>query len=272
MEYLFELLSLSFVQRGLIAGLLTALLCALVGMLTVLRGSALYGDALAHASLAGVASALLLGLNPLLGAFIYALVVAFILTFLQNKSNLAIDNLIALVLPVSMGLAVILLSFFSGYQPELISYLFGSLLSVSWTDIGILSLVTIVVLGIFAWYKEKLLFVFFDPEYAFISKIKVNRINLIYNLLLALTVVTAIQTVGVILVNALLVIPTTIVRLFAPSIKAMLIFTPIVALVITLTGILFSFVFDLPTGPTIAVISGVIFVCSLVLKKFVPSL
>lgn len=265
---LIELLSLPFMQRALLAGVLAAVTCALVGVLTVLRGSALYGDALAHASLAGVATALLLGLYPLLGAFVYAIIIALILSYLQRSFTISIDNAIALLLPVSMGLAVILLSFFSGYQPELISFLFGSILSVSWFDITILAMVSFVVLGLLAWHYSALLFTFLDPEYAQLVKIPVFRITLLYNVLLALTVVASIQVVGVILVNALLIIPTTVARLFARSMKQLIFLTPIISISVTLLGILSSFWLDLPVGPSIAVTAGILFSISLVIKRF----
>lgn len=268
---LFELFSLPFVQRSIIAGFLVALLCAITGMMSVLRGSALFGDALAHASLAGVATALLIGIHPLIGAFMYAILIALLLTVIKDASQLTVDNLIALILPVSMGLAVILLSFFSGYQPELISYLFGSILSVSWFDIAILAIISVIVLGIFSYYKDQLLFVFFDPEYAQISNIKVNKLNLIYNVLLALTVVVTIQVVGVILVNALLVIPTSIARLLARSMKSMLFFTPLISVIITFIGILVSFLLDIPTGPSIAVSAGVLFIMALISRRYITN-
>lgn len=269
---LIDLLALPFIQRSIIAGILASVVCGLIGMLTVLRGSSLYGDALAHASLAGVATALLLGLSPILGAFSYALIVAAVLTLIKHESHLSVDNLIALILPFSMGLAVILLSSFSGYQPELVSYLFGSLLAVSWFEVVLLFIVTIISLGVFWKYKNQLLFVFYDEDYAQLVGIKIFKVQFIYNLLLAVTVVTSIQVVGVILVNALLIIPTSIVRLFARSMTSVILLTPLVSIVITLIGICFSFWLDVPTGPAIAVVAGILFFMSWIGKWLVNRL
>lgn len=261
------LFTLPFMQRALIGGLLVALLTSWMGILVVLKRSSFFGDAIAHASLTGVALGLLLGLNPIVVAVIYAVFVSFLLPILQRRSNLPLDSLLGFILPFSMAIGVILLSILPGYQPELISFLFGSVLSISWTDIFAIGAFSIAALLTMAFLKKALIFTAFDEEYAKVSGINTARINSIYHILLAITIVAGVKLVGIVLVNALLVIPASIARIFANSLNQMLIFTPIIAIVTTITGVLLSYFLNIPTGPTIAAVSGILFLTSLGLKK-----
>lgn len=245
-----------------------AVLASWMGILVVLRQSSFFGDAIAHASLTGVALGLLLSLNPILVATVYAIFVSFGLPYLKKHSKLPIDSLLGIILPFSMGVGVILLAAIPGYQPELISFLFGSILAVSWGDIFVISLLAAVTFIVVAVLKNKLIFASFDSEYAKISGIKVERIDIFYHVLLAVTIVAGIQVVGIVLVNALLVIPASTVRLFARSLEQMFIFTPILAVIITIVGLTTSFFIDIPSGPTIAVTAGIVFLAGIVVSKF----
>lgn len=266
MTELITLLSLPFVQRALLGGVLVAGVISWLGILVVLRKSSFFGDAIAHSALTGVAIGLLLGWQPILAAAVYAVVIAWLLPVLRKNSLLPIDTLLGFLLPFSMGIGVLLLSRMPGYQPELMSFLFGSILSISWTDIWVMTgLVAVVVIGMVLLWR-RLLFAAFDPEYAQIMGVKVQRLDMFYHGLLALMIVAGTQVVGIVLVNALLVIPASIARLWVRSLNQMVIVTPIVAMVVTLLGITVSFVSDLPTGPTIAVVAGMGLLLSVGLK------
>jgi len=255
-------------QRAIIGGILIAILTSWMGTLVVLRRSSFYGDAIAHASLTGVALGLLLGLNPVLVAGLYAVLISLILPYLQKHSNLPTDSLLGFVLPFSMGLGVIILSIIPGYQPELISFLFGSVLAIGWADIAVMVAFSLLAWTIIKRLGKKLISASFDADYAKISGISVDRINVIFNILLAITIVIGVKLIGIILVNALLVIPASTSRLFATSLKQMFTLTPIIALFITIGGLIASYVLNIPSGPTMAVVSGLIFLGGLVVKKF----
>jgi zinc transport system permease protein len=256
-----------FVQRALLGGILVAVLTSWMGVLVVLRQSSFFGDAIAHASLMGVALGLLLGFDPVLVAALYAVGVSFGLPYLKKHSQLPIDSLLGFILPFSMGAGVILLSFLPGYQPELMSFLFGSILAVAWSDIAVVSALAVVALVVMSVLRNTMVFASFDHEYAKISGIRVNTIDVVYHVLLAITIVAGIRLVGIVLVNALLVIPASIVRLFAGSLKHMFLFTPIVAILVTIAGLFISFVANVPTGPAIAVLSGTAFLVGVVIRR-----
>jgi zinc transport system permease protein len=266
-EQISQAITFPFMHRALVGGVLVAILTSWMGILVVLRQSSFFGDAIAHASLMGVALGLLLGFNPILVAAIYAVFVSFGLPYLRKHSELPIDSLLGFILPFSMGIGVILLALIPGYQPELISFLFGSILAVGWVDIVVISALAIVTFLVMLVMKNKLIFSSFDNEYAKVSGVQVNRVDAIYHILLAVTIVAGIRLVGIVLVNALLVIPASTIRLFASSLKQMFVFTPILAISVTVVGLAVSFLVNVPTGPAIAVVAGVVFLSSVVVHR-----
>jgi zinc transport system permease protein len=256
-------------QRAIIGGVFVAALTSWIGILVVLRQSSFYGDAIAHASLTGVALGLLINLNPILVAALYAILVSFVLPYLKKHSGLPIDSLLGFILPFSMAIGVILLAFIPGYQPELISFLFGSILAISWSDVLTILALVVITLITTSILRSKLIFASFDNEYAKVSGIKVEKIDIVYQILLAVTIVAGIRLVGIILVNALLVIPASTTRLFSKSLKQMFVFTPILAISVVVLGLVFSYIFNIPSGPAISVFSGFLFLLGVVLKKII---
>ena len=269
LDQIIEIATLPFMQRALIGGILTAGLTSWIGILVVLRRSSFFGDAIAHASLTGVALGLLFNVNPILAATIYAIFISFILPYLQKHSELPIDSLLGFLLPFSMAIGVILLAFIPGYQPELISFLFGSILAIGWTDIYIIASLVVVAAITMLVLKRKLIFASFDREHAKISGIKVEKIDILYHVLLATIIVAGIKLVGIVLVNALLVIPASTVRLFANSLKQMFVLTPILAIFTAVVGLVLYFLLNVPPGPSIAVMSGTMFLLGVFVKKIV---
>lgn len=267
---LVELLSLAFVQRSIITGVLVAVLSSLLGVLVVLKRASFFGDALGHASLTGVALGLWWGLPPVAAAGAYAVMVALFLPYLAKKSGLPLDSLLGFVLPFSVGLGVIIISKLPGYQPELVSFLFGSVLAVTWQGIAGLVVLTLMVMGVLLKWRRELVFVMMDEDYAKISRLKVNRMYLLYYVLLAVTIVAGIRLVGVVLLNSLLVIPASTARMIARSLTQMYLITPVVSVAVTLMGIGGALVLDIPTGPAIAVASGLVFLTVTVVRQVVP--
>ena len=266
---IFDLLSYPFIQRAIIGGLLVGVLTSWVGILAVLKRSSMVGDTVAHASLAGVAIGLLIDVNPVLTAAGFAIIISLLLPSLKKHSKLPIDSLLGFILPFSMAIGVILLSFLPGYQPELISFLFGSILSITWADVTIISVLVLVTTVVMMVVNQRLLFVSFDEDYARTTGINVALMNGMYSVILALTIVVGIQLVGIVLLNALLVIPASTVRMFSRSLKDMFVYTPIVSMIVITTGIVLSFILDIPSGPVIAIISGSVFLLAIFLRKMI---
>lgn len=267
MTELVQLLSYPFMTRALAAGLVVSVLAGLVGVFAVLRKGAFFGDAIAHSSLAGIAFGLLIGLPPFWPAALYTLFLAIALPSLKKNSRLPLDTLLGILLPLSMGTSVLIFSMLPGYQPDLISFLFGNILAVTTGDLIWLGALTVLALLLLLYLGPKLMAVTIDQDYSQITGMRVNRYEILYHALTALTILAGIQLVGVVLMNALLVIPASNVSLFAKSIKSMLIYTPVVAALTALAGIIVSAILDTPSGATIAVLSGLFFLGGLMIKK-----
>lgn len=254
-------------QRAFLGGMIIALLLAYFGIFAMLRRSSFFGDAIAHSSLTGVALGILFGLNPLLLAMLYAVLVAFVLPIMRRKSELHTDSLLGIILPVSMAVGVILLSITPGYQPELMSFLFGSILGISWGDIILTGVISLLLFLVARMYHKKLLNIAFDEEYSQLLGIRVAQIDMMYHVALAISVVLGIQLVGIVLVNALLIIPAATARLFARSLKSMFLLAPIFATASVIFGLIGSYILNLPSGPSIAVTSGLVFLLALIWRN-----
>ena len=254
-----SIFALPFMQRALIGGVVVALLTSTIGIFAVLRKASFFGDTIAHASLTGVAIGLLLGVNPLITALIFALVLAIILPSIEKASHLNIDAVLGFTLPFSMALGILLLSFIPGYKPELLALLFGSILSISWTQLLFIIVLAAIAGLILLKYYPKLMATAIDPTYAVITGINVSFFLIVHNLLLSLAIVPSISLVGIILVNALLIIPAATTKQLVSSLKSLLILTPIIAVITTIVGIVLSVFLNLPSGPTIVVLLGLEF-------------
>lgn len=262
-----EILSYGFMQRAILAGVLIALMTGIMGVFAQLRKGAFLGDAVAHSSLAGVSLGLLLGLSPTIIGAVYAIAVSLLLPYIQKKSRLSLDTVLGILLPVSMGLSVLIFTLLPGYQPELMGFLFGNILSITTFELGFLLITTIgVCLALIALLDEFLLSST-DVEYARIIKVNVRLVELLYYFFLSLSIVAGVKLVGVILANALLVIPSSIASQFARSLKSLLLLSPIISIAVTLLGIAISALLNTPSGATIAVLSGMIFVVALIYKN-----
>jgi zinc transport system permease protein len=266
-----EALSFPFLQRALLAGVLVGAITSLLGVLVVLRRSAFFGDAIAHASLAGVAVGVLAGWPPLLPAAGVGIGLAMTLHMAERRTRLALDTVLGFALPFFMALGVLLLSFKPGYQPELVSFLFGSILTVSRASLVGIAVIAAIVLGFFLRFRHQVIFAAFDEEAAYLAGVRVGWMLTGYHILLALVVIASIRTVGVILVNALLIIPAATAKMLAHSLVHMCVLTPLLGIGSVLGGIVLSYHLDLPSGPTIVVLSGVLCAGVAVWRRFLAA-
>lgn len=254
-----DVIAYPFMQRALLAGLLVGGLTSLLGVLVVLRRSAFFGDAIAHASLAGVALGLLAGWPPLLSAAGVGIGLAMSLHVAERRTRLTLDTVLGFILPFFMALGVLILSLKPGYQPELVSFLFGSILTVSRENLLVIALIALVVLGFFLRYRHHVIFATFDEEAARLAGIRVGLMLMGYHILLTLVIIASIRTVGVILVNALLIIPAATAKLLARSLAHMFMLTPLIGTASVVGGLIASYYLDLPSGPAIVVLAGLVF-------------
>lgn len=254
-----DALAYPFMQRALTAGVLVGVMTSLLGVLVVLRRSAFFGEAIAHAALTGVALGVVTGFNPLLTAMGVGMGIATSLHVMERCSRLAIDTLLGFILPFFLAIGVLLLSLTPGYQSDLVSFLFGSILTVSRDSLLVIVAITLVVLGFLVRFRHQLIFATFDEDAAQLAGIRVGLVLTTYYILLALVIIAGIRTVGTVLVTALLVIPAATAKLLARSLRQMFVLTPLLGTASVIGGMLGSYYLDLPSGPAIVVLAGLIF-------------
>ncbi len=263
-----DLLHYSFWQRALVAVCCLGLIYGVWGGMVVAKRMAFFSDAISHAALTGIAIGLLVGWNPVGLAMVVGVIVALLTIFIKNRTKLNFDTVLGLFLPLAMALGVIILSFKSGYVPDLMSYLFGNILAVSWSDLWLQLVIGVVSLVWLIFNYRKMVLLSFDRGLAQAAGIEVEKEEYILAVLLSLVVVAGIKAVGIILVGALLVIPAMAARNLAVNFKQMLVFSGLIGVLSGIIGLVLAAWLDWPSGASIVVTAAVIFFLSLLkLKK-----
>ena len=268
---MFELLSYPFMIRALIAGLVAGVLLAALGVLVVVRRMAFFGDGVAHASLAGIALALLVGVAPLPVAIAWAVLIALGIYWLERSTYLSADTIIGIFVIVFMALGVVIMSIIPGFQPELISFLFGNILTITNADVyTTLAAATGILLWLGIWRKQ-ILFASLDPDAARVSGVKVERQTIILYITLAASIVLGVKLLGIILVSALLLIPAATSRLMTHTFYRFFWVAILVSILSVLLGLFASFWLDIHSGATIILVSTLGFALVAIGHKIFPS-
>jgi len=250
-----EILTYSFMHRALISGIAIAILCSVVGLFLVLRRYSLFGDAIAHSSFGGIALGLLAGVYPLLTAYGVSIISALIITKIKDKYNISGDASIAVLLSSGIAVGLVIIGFSGGFTIDIFSFLFGSILLVSVDDtILILSLTGIILIVILLLYRQ-ILYSTFNEEQAKVSGIPVEKINYLIVFMAGITVVTAVQLVGVLLISALFVIPNVTAIMYGKGFKLTAIISISFSVFSVVAGILISYIFDITPAGTIVLLS-----------------
>jgi zinc transport system permease protein len=263
-----EMLGYTFIQRAFIAGILVALLSALVSFFVVLKRLAFIGNGIAHAAFGGIAVGLVTGINPLFTAGVLATSSAWIIGWLSRKGHLPEDTAIGIAFSAAMALGLIVLNFYKGYV-DIFSYLFGNILTVSLPELRLLGGITVVVILFFTFYFHDLLALTFDEETAEATGIPVAPLYFALLTLLALTVIVAVKVVGILLTSALIVLPAATGYQLAPDYRLMLVYSLIASLLAVLSGILLSYYLDLPSGATIVLMASFVFLLAFLYGQYV---
>jgi zinc transport system permease protein len=259
-----ELLQYDFILRGFAAGLIVGIIAPLIGVFLILRRYSLIADTFAHVSLAGIAFALLVGINPIIAAVGATLLASVATEKLRDGKRVYGESALALMLSGSLALAVILIGVGEGPGTNINNYLFGSILMVTLNDIFLIGgLALVVALTIIALFKE-LIYASFDEEAARASGIHVKRINFMLILATALMVAIAIPIVGVLLISALIVIPAVTALLLRRNFLTTIIVAEIVSITAIVSGVILSFSLDIPSGGTIVMMMLLIFLATLI--------
>jgi len=260
MHLFLQPLSYPFMVRGLLASVMVGTLCAVIGTYVVLRGMAFFGDALAHAILPGVAGAYLLQISLFWGALIMGLLTAVAIGYVSQRGQVKEDTAIGVIFAACLALGVALLSTVQTYSVDLTHILFGDVLGVSDTDLWLTAgLGLLVLLAVVLLYKE-LLVISFDPILAATLRLPLNALHYLLLVLIALTVVVSLQTVGVALMVAMLVTPAATAYLLTRRLWHMMIVGAVVGAVSSVAGLYLSFHLNVASGAAVVLVCTFFFV------------
>ena len=260
-----DIFQYAFMQRAFIVGILLAIIIPLIGVIVVLKRLSMIGDALSHTSLAGVALGMILGINPIVGAVVICIVAAFSIEAIRKALPRYAEISISIIMSIGIGLASILSGFVDD-SAAFNSFLFGSIIAITDTEVILAAIVTVIVVVTFILLYKELMFITFDEQGAILAGVPVRKINFVITLLTAITVSVAARSVGALIVSSLMVIPVTCAMQVANSYKKTVIYSVLFALLFTIVGLFLSYYLNLKPGGTI-VLTGVAVLIPLMIKK-----
>ncbi len=246
-----ELLQYKFITNSLLAGILASISCGIIGTYIVTRRMVFLSGGITHASFGGIGIGYYFGLNPVITAAIFGVFSALGIEFISKKTDLREDSVIGILWSFGMAVGIMFVFLTPGYAPNLMSYLFGSILTVSTLDIWLMLALTIIVIFVFIAFFRTILFVSYDQEFAKTHKIAVDLINYLLISLVALTIVLNIKIVGIILVISLLTIPQSIANIFTRKFKNIIAISIVIGLIGAFLGLIISYKINIPSGASI---------------------
>ncbi len=263
-----EILQYEFMRNAIISATLVSIACGIVGTYVVLKKIVFITGGISHSVFGGIGLGYLLGINPILVAIPFNLLSASGIGFISKKTRISEDTSIGIVWSLGMALGVLFVNLTPGYPPDLFSYLFGNILTVPLFDLSIMALLDIIIIIIVTIFFKEFLSISFDEEFSNIVGIKTFLLYQILLWIVALSIIVLIRVVGIILLIALLTIPSTIAKIFTKSIKKIIMLSIIIGIIITLSGLWISYITDLPSGATIVIILSILFFISILSKRF----
>lgn len=271
-EQLADLWQFQFMRHALITGLLVSIACGIIGTFVVVKRIVFLAGGISHTAYGGIGLGYYFGFNPIIGATVFSLFAALGIAAVRHHISQREDTLIGIMWAMGMALGIFLIDKTPGYAPNLMSYLFGNILTVPTSDLIMIAVMDLVILLItFAFFKEFKALTF-DEEHATISGLPVIALNIFLFCLIALTVVVLIRAVGIILVIALLAIPPAIMVQFQLSLERTMLYSIILGAIFATVGLLLSAVFNITSGATIIMLACLGYLISLSIKQLITKL
>ncbi len=254
-----ELFQYEFFQNALIGSLLTAVACGLVGTYIVARRLVFISGGITHASFGGLGLGFYLGVNPILTAMVFAILSAFGVEWVSRSQGIREDSAIAGVWSLGMALGVIFISLTPGYVPNLSAYLFGNILMITESDLMWLFFLVLVLIVLFSLYLREIVYVAFDPDFAYTQHLPVRFIEYVMMCLIALTIVLSIRLVGIMLLMSLLTLPQITMNLLSSNFKKIMWFSVLFGFLGSVVGLFLSYKLNAPSGAFIILLFVVFF-------------
>jgi zinc transport system permease protein len=261
-DNLVNIFSYAFMVRAIVVGIAVAISSSFLGSFLVLRNYSMIGHGLAHVSFGAVAVALFFNQTPILVTIPIVVVSSLFILYLSEHSSIGGDASIGLFSSVALAMATILSSVRGGFSTDLDSYLFGSILLLNALDVWIAWGVTILVVGVMVFYYDELFVSTFDESYARVNRPQIGRINVVLAVLAAVIITVGIQSIGVLLISAMVIFPGVIALQFRVGFRNTILLAVLISVINVVSGILASFILNLPTGSTIVMVSAVVLAIS----------
>ncbi len=264
MNAFLELFQYTFINHALLAALLSSIICGVLGTYIVSKRMVFISGGITHASFGGIGMAFYLGLPPFLGATIFALLSALGIEWITKNGNIRNDSSIGILWSLGMAIGIIFVYITPGFTPNLMSYLFGSILTVSTMELWIMGTLTAITIAFFVLFFRPILFFAFDDNFAKSQKAPVTFLNYTLILLIALGIVINIKVAGIILVMSMLTLPQNTANLFSNNFKHIIIYSILISFAGTMTGLAGSFWLGIPSGASIIfTLSGIFFLAKI---------
>ena len=257
-----QMFSYPFMQRALIAGILVSLCAALLGVTLVLKRYSMIGDGLSHVSFGALAIAVALGVTPLYFSIPVVIIAAFLLLRVADNPRWNSDAAIAAMSASSLAIGILVISRTTGMTTDVDSYMFGSVLAMSKTDVALSVVLCIAVLALYILFYHKIFAITFDENFSRATGLNVNWYNTLIAILTALTIVLGMRMMGAMLISSLIIFPAlTAMRLFK-SFRGVVLCSTVTSVVCFCAGLTISFVFSTPVGATVVAANLALFVIS----------
>ncbi len=261
-----EMFSHAFMVRALIAGLLIAIVAALVGVSLVLRRNAMIGDGLSHAAFGAFAVATVLGIMPLAIALPVSIMVAFLIIKFSKSRKTYGDAIIAVLSASSLAIGILVISLSKGVNIDLNSYLFGSVLAVGWNEVILCSILAFFVILLYIFLHNRIFAITFDEDFAKSMGIKTGFYDAMFAIICSVVIVLGMRLLGALLISSLIIFPTLTAMKFTRTFKSTVILAVIISVVVFVLGLIMSYLFALPTGATVTVIHLILLCVASILK------
>ncbi|CAH2214753.1 metal ABC transporter permease [Tepidibacter aestuarii] len=263
------LFSYNFIKNAFMAAILSSVVCGIIGTIIVEKKLVSMSGGIAHVSFGGIGLGYLLGIEPIIGGLMFSVLASLGISTINRKTNTNSDVLIGMFWSVGMALGILFISLTPGYPPDMTSYLFGDILTVSSVYIKIMIILSVIIIisifSIFNYWKAYL----FDEEFIKVLGINTLFLESFLFILIALSIVVLIKVVGIILSMALLTIPPAIAKLFTYDIKNIMILSTLLGIVFNVLGLTISYQYNIPSGATIILLSVSGYFVAIVLSKYI---
>ncbi len=266
---LIEIMSLPFMQHAFMAAFFVSICIGIIGTFVVVNRMIFLAGGIAHGSYGGIGIAIYLGILPMFGAGIFAIILSFLIAVISYKNSERIDPVIGAMWAAGMSIGIIFIDLTPGYHADIMSYLFGSIISVASSDLWIMGILDFLIIILVSIFHKDLLAMSFDREFAKLRGVKDKILYYMLIVFIGISVIVTIRAVGLILVIALMSIPPFIAEKFSSSLYKMIYISTILTLIFTFSGLSISYFYNISSGATIILVASIVFFLYLSILKII---